>query len=213
MVGTIRSLIESDHHIRSLYFKDVPTHLIQKASRLQKDFLINNQVNSRMRTRLVKWLNSLSISLEFRTDTFFMAVTLLDRYLSVCIETPKELQLVGASCLYIASKLCESVLKSPEVYAYSSAGVFTAEDLLQKEKNVLTKLNFKTDFPDVVRFLKLLKTKKRVSEHQFRECLEVLTFLSENDTYYYEYSSLELAELVLRLVKSSPEQLRQALTY
>mgnify|MGYP000946388724 FL=1 len=121
-----------------------------------------------MRTRLARWLKTLSNSLEFRSETFFVAVTLLDRYLSVATETPKELQLAGASCLYISSKLCESMLKSPEVYAYSSAGVFTQEDLLSKEKSILTKLNFKTDFPDVVRFMKLLRTRRRVSETQFR---------------------------------------------
>lgn len=75
---------------------------------------------------------------------------------------------MGASCLYISSKLCESQLKSPEVYAYSSAGVFTQEDLLEKEKVILTKLHFKTDFPDVARFMKLLRQKKRVTEPQFR---------------------------------------------
>jgi hypothetical protein len=41
----------------------------------------------------------------------------------------------------------------------------------------------------------------------------VLTFLSENDDYYYEYSSLELTELVIRVVKTSHEQLKQEMTY
>jgi hypothetical protein len=123
------------------------------------------------------------------------------------------LQLVGAACLYISSKLCETQLKSPDVYAYSSAGVFSSHDLLEKERNILTRLNFKTDFPDVTRFLKLLKTREQLSEGQFRECLHVLTFLSENDDYYYEYSSLELTELVIRVVKTSHEQLKQEMTY
>ena len=87
--GSIHSLIESDTHIRNLYLKDVRSGLFQKKTRLQKNFLVNSQVTSRMRTRLVRWLNTLSNSLEFRSQTFFVAVNLLDRYLSVSMETPK----------------------------------------------------------------------------------------------------------------------------
>ncbi len=69
-----------------------------------------------------------------------------------------ELQLVGATALYIASKLYESNLVSAEVFSYSSSGVFSAEQLFKKEEEMLLSLNFKTDYPDALRFLKVLRT-------------------------------------------------------
>jgi hypothetical protein len=56
---------------------------------------------------------------------------------------------------------------SPEVYAYSASGVFTSLDLLDTEKKILLSLNFKIDFPDAFRFLKLLRTYEGLQENEF----------------------------------------------
>lgn len=78
-----------------------------------------------MRTKLVKWLQTLSKSFKFKLDTFFMTVAILDHYLWLEVVTTKQLQLVGATCLYISSKLYETNIKAPEVYAFSASGAFT----------------------------------------------------------------------------------------
>lgn len=78
-----------------------------------------------MRTRLVKWMIHLNSDLEFKPDTFYLSVSILDHYLASHSETAKSLQLIGAACIYISSKLCETKLVSPEVYVYGASGVFT----------------------------------------------------------------------------------------
>lgn len=120
-------------------------------------------------------------------------MSILDHYLAVSAETAKSLQLIGATCLYISSKLLETKLISPEVYAFSASGVFTSLDLLDSEKKILLALNFKIDFPDALRFLKLLRNYEGVQEKDFSQCVQVLTFVAQYDTLYYEYSGLELA--------------------
>lgn len=53
-----------------------------------------------------------SISLHMCVRTVFFAVAIFDRYLSYCDEPPEELfseyELIGSTCLHIASK-CEDV--------------------------------------------------------------------------------------------------------
>ena len=58
-----------------------------------------------MRTRLIKWLQELIEEYGFKLDTYFLAVTIVDKYLEKSMESSKELQLIGACCLYIASKI------------------------------------------------------------------------------------------------------------
>jgi hypothetical protein len=73
---------------------------------------------------------NLIADLEFKTDTLFLSVSILDHYLAAERETPQRLQLIGATSIYISSKLLETKLVSPEVYVYSASGVFTELELL-----------------------------------------------------------------------------------
>jgi transcription initiation factor TFIIIB Brf1 subunit/transcription initiation factor TFIIB len=163
----IQNVLTSDKHIKILNAKEVKLKLIQNCSRLTPEFLAKGSINPKMRGRLIKWLITLNSDLEFKVDTLFQAVSILDHYLAVSSESAKTLQLIGATCLYISSKLLETKLMSPEVYAYSASGVFTSLDLLDTEKKILLSLNFKIDFPDAFRFLKLLRTYEGLQENEF----------------------------------------------
>lgn len=58
-----------------------------------------------MRTRLVKWMGNLVSDLEFKNDTLFLSISILDHYLAAQSETLQRLQLIGAASIYISSKL------------------------------------------------------------------------------------------------------------
>lgn len=57
---------------------------------------------------------------------------ILDKYLEKSEESSKELQLIGACCLYIASKISETKLVSPDFYVYSSGDSFDVSGMLGK---------------------------------------------------------------------------------
>lgn len=109
-----------------------------------------------MRSRLIKWLQELIQEYQFKLETYFLAVTILDKYLEKAMETSKQLQLIGACSLYIASKLSESKLAAPEVYVYSSGDSFDVPSLLLKEKEIMGTLAFNISFPHVTKFVKIL---------------------------------------------------------
>ena len=101
---------------------------------MSPDFLDDKKVNPRMRTKLIKWMRELIQDYGFKLDTYFFSIMVLDKYLQKADETPKHLQLVGAACLYIASKISESKVVPPSIYVYSASDIFNVDNMLSKEK-------------------------------------------------------------------------------
>lgn len=66
-----------------------------------------------MRAILVDWLVEVSQEYKLHSETLFQTVGLVDRYLSVTPVTRNHLQLVGVSCMLLASKYEE--IYSPQV--------------------------------------------------------------------------------------------------
>lgn len=65
--------------------------------KVQKDVTVN------MRGVLVDWLVEVSDEYKLHSETLYLAVSYLDRYLSVCSVNRQKLQLIGVSCMLIAA--------------------------------------------------------------------------------------------------------------
>eukprot|EP01156_Anaeramoeba_ignava_P002122 Anaeramoba_ignava/a217619_14.p1 GENE.a217619_14~~a217619_14.p1 ORF type:complete len:211 (+),score=78.92 a217619_14:132-764(+) len=63
-----------------------------------------NMINEKMREILVDWLIETSQEHEFHSETLFLAINLVDRFLSKYSVSKQQFQLLGAACLMIASK-------------------------------------------------------------------------------------------------------------
>lgn len=64
------------------------------------------RITLQMRAVLINWISEITELFMFKREAFYMTVNILDRYLEArSLEVDKEkFQLVGMSCLYIASK-------------------------------------------------------------------------------------------------------------
>ncbi|KAM4622098.1 cyclin-G1 [Polymixia lowei] len=115
----------------------------------------------RMTTRLrefeVKDLLSLTRFFGFSSDTFSLAVNLLDRFLSVMKIQPKHLSCVGLCCFYIAVKSSEEEKNVPLAndLIRISQNRFTVSDMMRMEKIIMEKLYWKVKAPTALRFLRL----------------------------------------------------------
>ena len=56
-----------------------------------------------MRAILVDWLVEVSEEYKLRTETIFLAVNYIDRFLSYMSVQRARLQLVGTACMFIAA--------------------------------------------------------------------------------------------------------------
>ncbi|KAJ1694937.1 hypothetical protein LUZ63_011635 [Rhynchospora breviuscula] len=124
--------------------------------------------NPRRRTILMDWSIEVHHRFKLRPETLYLTVYIIDRYLSLeeKLVQKTELQLVGICAMLIASKYEE--IWAPQVddlieisnYAYERAAI------LEKEKQVLNKLDWYLTVPTLymflVRFIKAARADKEM---------------------------------------------------
>ncbi|XP_019718275.1 cyclin-G1 [Hippocampus comes] len=115
------------------------------------------RMTSRLRDLEVKDLLTLSRFFGFSSETFSLAISLLDRFLSVMKIQPKHLSCVGLCCFYIAVKSSEENKNIPLAndLIRISQNRFTVSDMMRMEKIIIEKLNWKVKAPTALRFLRL----------------------------------------------------------
>lgn len=105
------------------------------------------------RAMLVDWLVEVIDVFEMSLRSVFLAVNYTDRYLSIERVERQNFQLLGATCLHIASK-CEDVSYiGVEDLVICADKVYKAEHVLKLEEKVLTTLDFRLAVPTVIDFL------------------------------------------------------------
>jgi len=110
------------------------------------------------RRMLVDWLIEVVDVYTMSPRSAFIAVGLVDRTLSLYPRAfPRaEFQLLGATCLHIASK-CEDVSYiGVEDLASCGDNIYTVKNVLEMEECVLRLLNFKLIVPTILDFLNLM---------------------------------------------------------
>ena len=114
-------------------------------------------MTARLRDFEVKDLLSLTQFFGFDTETFSLAVNLLDRFLSKMKVQPKHLGCVGLSCFYLAVKSTEEERNVPLAtdLIRISQYRFTVSDLMRMEKIVLEKVCWKVKATTAFQFLQL----------------------------------------------------------
>ncbi|KAG7283104.1 hypothetical protein CRUP_033050 [Coryphaenoides rupestris] len=115
------------------------------------------RMTARLREFEVKDLLSLTRFFGFCSDTFSLAVSLLDRFLSVMKIQPKHLSCVGLCCFYIAVKSSEEERNVPLAsdLIRITQNRFTVSDMMRMEKIVMEKLYWKVKAPTALHFLRL----------------------------------------------------------
>ncbi|XP_008282575.1 cyclin-G1 [Stegastes partitus] len=115
------------------------------------------RMTSRLRELEVKDLLSLTRFFGFSSETFSLAISLLDRFLSVMKIQPKHLSCVGLCCFYIAVKSSEEEKNVPLAndLIRISQNRFTVSDMMRMEKIIMEKLYWKVKAPTALRFLRL----------------------------------------------------------
>lgn len=104
------STIRRHYHINFPVF-----HVLQKLRRATPSYLesVQTDMNASMRAILVDWLVEVCQEYRLVSDTLFLAVSYLDRYLSLVPVSRSRLQLVGVTCLLLAAKYEE--IYAPQV--------------------------------------------------------------------------------------------------
>ena len=107
-----------------------------------------------LRGVLVDWLIEVHTRFHLLPETLFLAINIIDRFLSVRIVELDRLQLVGVTAMFIASKYEEVLSPHVQNFKHVADDGFTEEEILKAERFVLSGLNYDLSYPNPMNFLR-----------------------------------------------------------
>jgi len=102
-----------------------------------------NEITWAMRQTLVDWLLQVHLRYHMFPETLWIAVNIVDRFLSKRVVSLLKLQLVGITAMFIASKYEEILAPSVDEFVYMTENGYTKEEILKGERIVLQTLEFR----------------------------------------------------------------------
>ncbi|NP_001158492.1 cyclin D isoform X1 [Saccoglossus kowalevskii] len=95
-----------------------------------------------MRKMVATWMLEVCEEQQCEEEVFTLSMNYVDRFLSVTQMKKKYLQLLGAACMFLASKLKETLPLTAEKLCIYTDHSITCDELLDMELLVLTKLKW-----------------------------------------------------------------------
>lgn len=157
----------------------------------------------KFRTILIDWLIEVHYKFQLRSETLFLTVALIDRYLNVMPVPRTQLQLVGVTAMLIASKYEEIYPPECADLTFITKEAYTKEELLSCEESMLNALHFNLSFPTSFHFLKRFVKASRTETAKFYSLCKFLleaTLLNLNMSIW---RPSQLAAAVVYLARAS----------
>ena len=176
------------------YFDDICIELNNKELQYLPDanyMSKQKDINHRMRAILIDWLVDVHLKYKMVPQTLYIAVNLIDRYLSSNEASRIKLQLVGVSSMFIASKYEEIYPPELKDFVYITDNTYVKSEVLHMESKMLSCLNFDITFPTQWSFLEI-----------FRKKLDL-----DQKTFYLAWFLMELSLINYKMLKFKMSQI------
>ncbi|EGF80876.1 hypothetical protein BATDEDRAFT_24353 [Batrachochytrium dendrobatidis JAM81] len=145
------------------------------------------------RRELVDWIHQVWMHFKYRsTETFHLAISLIDRVCSMHPVHIKRYQILGAACFWIACKFTEPDPPSYSRLVSLSGGAFDAETLKAEELMVLKRLQWNLSMATPSSFLELMLMFMPItSQHRHDIYQYAISFLAIMPSNYHmlQYAS------------------------
>lgn len=170
------------------YYKE-----LEEATMPNPDYIEHQkELEWKMRGILVDWLIEVHTRFRLLPETLFLAVNIIDRFLSAKVVPLEKLQLVGTTAMFIASKY-EEVL-SPHIgnFVHVADDGFSIDEVLSAERYTLTTLNYDLSYPNPMNFLRRI-SKADNYDIQTRTLGKYLMEISLLDHHFMSYRQSHIA--------------------
>ncbi|KAF8054733.1 hypothetical protein N665_1318s0003 [Sinapis alba] len=172
--------------------------------RIQKD------ITQSMRGILVDWLVEVSEEYTLVPDTLYLTVYLIDWFLHGNYLERQRLQLLGITCMLIASKYEEISPPRIEEFCFITDNTYTRDQVLEMENQVLAHFSFQIYTPTPKTFLRRFLRAAQASYLSPRrelECLaSYLTELTLIDYHFLKFLPSVIAASAVFLAKWTLDQ-------
>ncbi|KAH6908989.1 cyclin [Coprinopsis sp. MPI-PUGE-AT-0042] len=102
-----------------------------------------NEITWSMRQTLVDWLLQVHLRYHMLPETLWIAVNIVDRFLTKRVVSLVKLQLVGVTAMFVAAKYEEILAPSVEEFVFMTENGYTKEEILKGERIMLQTLDFR----------------------------------------------------------------------
>ena len=138
------------------YAASVIVYLKQKEKEfvLSQNFLEGGSTSIAMRSMLVDWLIQVQHHLRLCQETLYLSIMMLDTVLSKRDITSEKLQLVGVTCLLIASKLEEYYPADISKLIHLTSNSYTGRQVIKMELVIMDILGCQLYMPEIMSFLR-----------------------------------------------------------
>jgi len=153
------------------YFNEICIELFKNEDKYLVDpQYMSNQtdINYRMRAILIDWLIDVHLKYKLVPQTMYIAVNLIDRYLSKNETNRAKLQLVGVTAMFIACKYEEIYPPELKDFVYITDGAYVKSEVLNMEYKMLKSLEFNVTFPTQWSIFEIYRKKLDLNEKTFK---------------------------------------------
>ena len=146
----------------------------EKAWNIKKQKNPKTEINPKMRLVLVDWILKVTKSFSLSPETYFLTNYYLEKFCQNKIIKKKNYQLIGLTCLYIASKYQE--IKPPKLkeFVYICDGAFKKKNVIDMEVEILSFLKFNLFINSPFEFLSIFKEIFSLNDILFEFCSKLL---------------------------------------
>jgi len=147
----------SDPMFCSEYVEEIYDYLRQKEVDDQIDFDYMSRQPSltpRMRMVLIDWMVEVQLKFRMTTESLYLSVNIVDKYLQVKPITRERLQLLGVTALHIASKFEEVYSVDLNDFVFICDNACTAADIIAFEGEVLRTIHWCLTTPYPLHFVR-----------------------------------------------------------
>ncbi|XP_030514590.2 putative cyclin-A3-1 [Rhodamnia argentea] len=148
---------------------------------------VQNDMTPNMRGKLVDWLVGVAEKYHLLSDTLYLSISYIDRFLSFNALTSQKLQLLGVSAMLISSKYEEINPPHVEDFCNITDNSYTKEEVVRMEDDILKALEFELGNPTTRTFLRRFGTVAQEGHKTMNLKLEFLGY------YLAELSLLDYA--------------------
>ncbi|XP_972623.2 G2/mitotic-specific cyclin-A [Tribolium castaneum] len=133
-------------------------------------------VTENMRAVLIDWLVEVTEEYGMQTETLYLAVNFIDRFLSYMSVVRAKLQLVGTAAMFIASKYEEIFPPEVSEFVYITDDTYDKHQMIRMEQLILRVLGFDLSVPTPLTFLNAIC----ISTKQTEKVKNLAMYLSES---------------------------------
>jgi cyclin B len=168
--------------IPSEYINDIYHSLIEEEKQIKLISYMEFQtdINEKMRGILIDWLIEVHNKFGLQEETIFLAVNLIDHYLSVEFTSRSKLQLLGVAALMIACKQEEILVPCISDLVFVTDNAYTKTEILEMEKLILKSLDFNIVSPSSLRFFEIISNCLKLSDQMIALGKYILVLMNLN---------------------------------